>query len=141
MRQGRVIRTQRRETTSDPRAIRLSADQQVIDANRVDVAVVTVEVIDGKGRPVPRANQKVAFKVSGPGRIIGVGNGDPNCLESDKGESRSLFNGLAQVIVQSDGGMGPITVEAASANPAFGVLAPARLVISTQRAPLRSFVP
>jgi len=30
-----------------------------------------------------------------------VGNGDPNCQESDKEPKRSLFNGLAQVILQA----------------------------------------
>ncbi len=39
--------------------------------------------------------------MSGEGALIGVGNGDPNCQESDKEPKRSLFNGLAQVIVQS----------------------------------------
>jgi beta-galactosidase len=33
-----------------------------------------------------------------------VGNGDPNCHEPEKGNRRSLFNGLAQVIVQSQSG-------------------------------------
>jgi beta-galactosidase len=44
--------------------------------------------------------------------LIGVGNGDPNCQESDKGPRRSLFNGLAQVLVQSTKMAGTITVEA-----------------------------
>ena len=30
-----------------------------------------------------------------------MGNGDPNCQESDKAPKRSLFNGLAQVIVRA----------------------------------------
>jgi beta-galactosidase len=38
------------------------------------------------------------------GRIIGLGNGDPNCHEPEKGDRRSLFNGYAQVIVQSESG-------------------------------------
>ena len=48
-----------------------------------------------------RPNNLIDFKVSGEGALIGVGNGDPNCQESDKEPKRSLFNGLAQVIVQS----------------------------------------
>lgn len=58
------------------------------------------------------ASQKLKFKVSGAGILIGVGNGDPNCLESDKGSERSLFNGLAQLIVQSTKLPGSIIVEA-----------------------------
>ena len=50
---------------------------------------------------MPTANLPVRFELVGPGAIIGLGNGDPNCHEPEKGDSRSLFNGLAQVIVQS----------------------------------------
>ena len=50
---------------------------------------------------MPTASNLIGFKVSGEGALIGVGNGDPNCQESDKEPKRSLFNGLAQVIVQS----------------------------------------
>ena len=41
-----------------------------------------------------------------------MGNGDPNCQESDKEPHRSLFNGLAQVIVQSTQQEGEIHIEA-----------------------------
>jgi len=63
--------------------------------------MVRVEALDSEGRLVPTAGNTVTFNVTGAGKLIGVGNGDPNCLESDKGPRRSLFNGLAQAIVQS----------------------------------------
>src|ERR1039458_8322917 len=53
-------------------------------------------------------------KVKGEGIVIGVGNGDPNCQESDKKPERSLFNGLAQVIVQATKRPGTLTIEATS---------------------------
>ena len=73
--------------------------------------IVTVEVLDEQGRAVPTASQMVNFKVTGEGELIGVGNGDPNCQESDKEPRRSLFNGLAQVIVQSTKTAGEIVIE------------------------------
>ena len=39
--------------------------------------------------------------IIGTGTIIGVGDGDPSSHEADKASQRSVFNGLAQVIVQS----------------------------------------
>ena len=60
---------------------------------------------------MPTANLPVEFEISGPGAIIGVGNGDPTSHEPDKGSKRSLFNGLAQVIVQSQrGGAGNLVL-------------------------------
>ena len=71
-----------------------------------------VSAVDAEGRDVPLAQNKINFEISGPGRIIGVGNGDPNCHEPEKGNQRSLFNGLAQVIVQSAGDAGEIKLTA-----------------------------
>lgn len=41
------------------------------------------------------------FTINEKAKIIGLGNGNPNSLEPEKGNKRSLFNGLAQVIIQS----------------------------------------
>jgi beta-galactosidase len=95
-----------RETTGAPARLKLRADRQKIAADGEDVSVVTVEVVDDKDRAVPTANNLVNFKLDGPARLIGVGNGDPSCHEDDKPSSpyearRSLFNGLAMVLVQS----------------------------------------
>ena len=44
-----------------------------------------------------------------------MGNGDPNCHELEKGNKRSLFNGLAQIIIQTTEGSGKVTLTATSA--------------------------
>jgi beta-galactosidase len=65
------------------------------------VAILKVEVLDAKGRPVPRADDLVSFAVTGPGQVIGVGNGDPTSHEPDVASQRKAFNGLAQAIVRT----------------------------------------
>ncbi|MFZ0818433.1 MAG: beta-galactosidase GalA [Candidatus Acidiferrales bacterium] len=111
---GRVVLTDKRETTGAPVALRLSPDRAKISADGEDVSVVNVEVVDAKGRLVPIASNEVSFHVAGPGRIIGVGNGDPSCHEPDKAEKRSAFNGLCMAIVQSLKGPGEIRIEASA---------------------------
>ena len=101
-------------TTGAPAAIRLRADRGVLAADKADLAVVTVEVVDAEGRLVPTAGNKIAFKLAGPAALIGVGNGDPACHEPDKGDSRSVFNGLAQAIVQTTRQAGEIALEASA---------------------------
>ncbi|PYV80970.1 MAG: beta-galactosidase [Acidobacteria bacterium] len=108
---GKVVLTEKRETTGEPKTIKITADRTEINADGEDVAVVRVEVLDDQGRTVPTANSLIRFKTTGEGGLIGVGNGDPNCQESDKESKRSLFNGLAQVILQSSKTPGTITVE------------------------------
>lgn len=134
---GAVVLTEKRETTGAPESIKLSADRNEIDANGEDVAVIRVESLDSAGRHVPTASSLIVFKVTGEGKLLGVGNGDPNCLESDKGPKRSLFSGLAQVIVQASKTPGEITVEASTEDWPPPKLRAATLVIRTKAANLR----
>jgi beta-galactosidase len=109
---GKVLLTARRETVGAPVAIKLTADRNEIDANAEDIAIVRVEVLDNAGRHIPTADNLINFRITGEGELLGVGNGDPNCQESDKEPRRSLFNGLAQLIVQATKTAGAINVEA-----------------------------
>lgn len=116
------------ETTGEPARIQLTPDRSIINADGEDVAVFTVAALDAQGRMVPLAHNKISFTLEGAGRIIGVGNGDPTSHEPEvylpanpvagKAEatpwSRSLFNGLAQVIVQSSRTAGGFTLGASA---------------------------
>ena len=137
---GKVIVTEKRETTGDPVAIRVTADRTEINADGQDVSVLTIEVLDKEGRALPTAHNKISFKVTGEGALIGVGNGDPNCQESDKEPERSLFNGLAQVIVQSTRTPGTIAVEAYCKPYPRPVLPAVRVNITTRKVELRPSV-
>lgn len=108
------------ETTGNPLKLRLTPDRGAIAGNGGDAVPVTVEALDGQDRPVPTANLAVAFEISGPGRIIGVGNGDPNSHDPEKGDKVRVYNGLAQVIVQStkDAGEIKLTATADGLSPA-----------------------
>ena len=103
------------QTTGDAVALELVPDRGAIAGDGEDAMPVTVRAIDAKGREVPTAMNPVKFSLQGSADIIGLGNGDPRCHEPQKGDRRSLFNGLAQVILQSrEGGTGTITLRAES---------------------------
>jgi len=137
---GKVVLTEKRETTGGPVAIKLTTDRTEINADGDDVAVLKVEVLDKEGRAIPTAANLISFKVTGEGALIGVGNGDPNCQESDKEPKRSLFNGLAQVIVQSTRTPGTITVEAYTEAYPRPKLPSVRLTIATKKVELMASV-
>jgi len=82
-RDGSVVAETRVETTGPAAAIRLHADRTQLRGDGEDVAVVSVAVVDGQDRVVPNANVPIAFSLAGPGRIVGVGNGDPASHEPD----------------------------------------------------------
>jgi len=113
---GKEVLTDKVETTGPPVVVQLTPDRTTLAADGTDVAVFTVQVADAKRRMVPTADSAISFTITGPGKIIGVGNGDPSSHEPDKGNKRSLFNGLAQVIVQSQrGGSGAVVLQATAA--------------------------
>lgn len=129
---GKHVLTAKRETTGPAAKLAIKADRQQIAANGEDVAMFAVEVQDAEGRVVPETNNEVAFHVSGEGKLIGVGNGDPTSHESDKGTSRKAFSGLCMAIIQSTKTAGSVTVEASSPG-----LAPASATIATKSTTLR----
>ena len=136
----KVVLIEKRETTGKPATIRLTADRTTIDANGEDVAILRVETLDSEGRHVPTADDMISFKISGDGVLLGVGNGDPNCQESDKAPKRSLFNGLAQVIVQATKNAGSILVEAYTEEWPGPKLPSATVTITTRKVELRASV-
>ena len=104
------------ETTGAPVEVVMTPYKTTMLADGKDVSVINLSVVDREGRDVPDADNMIRFVISGPGKIIGVGNGDPSSHEPDKcadgAWQRSLFNGKCQVIVQSTGTVGIIKFEA-----------------------------
>lgn len=91
--------------------------QYELKADNRDVAVVNIELADKKNQMVPTACNEVLIEIDGPGRILGVGNGNP----AFKGEEHPgeldcqrfkvpAFNGLAQVLIQASKETGTINV-------------------------------
>jgi beta-galactosidase len=132
---GQVVLTAKRETTGAPARIQLAADRPRVAADGEDVAVIEVQVLDAAGRLVPVAGDGITFRVSGSGKLIGVGNGDPSSHEPDKGESRRAFNGRCVAIVQATRTAGEIQIEATGQG-----LAPGTLIIKCDPAALRPAV-
>lgn len=130
----KVVATSRRETTGEAASIRLEPDRMKIKADNHDVSQVTLRIIDGKGRMVPIANNKVELSVSG-GKIIGVCNGDPADHVPENQTTHPVFNGLLMVYVQSSFEAGPIVLKAGAKG-----LKGAEVTIEAQSCKVRPYV-
>ncbi len=95
---GREVADTKVESTGTPTAVRLTSERPTINADGEDIAIITVAVTDTHGRVVPTAGNLVQFELQGPGRILGVGNGDPSCHEPD------VFLATATARMKSIGG-------------------------------------
>jgi beta-galactosidase len=102
------------ETTGEPAAVVLEPDRSVLAADRADISLVKARIVDAQGRTVPVATNLVMFSVTGPGHLLGVGNGNPICHEPDKASQRSAFNGLCLAIIQTSRAPGAIAIQATS---------------------------
>ena len=84
-------------------------------ADGQDVAILTATVLDRAGRVLHTAGQpEVTVTVSGPGTLLGIGNGDPrdHTPEGRTGSSvRRTFNGLLRILVETTTAPGEIKYE------------------------------
>jgi beta-galactosidase len=133
-RSGKRVLTSSIETTGPARRLELEIDRPKLVGDGCDVACVSVRAMDERGRFVPDACDLVRFSLSAPGRLLGVGNGDPSSHESDKAPFRRLFNGLAMALVQADDA-GDVTFEAS----AEGLDAARAILRATRSARPKSF--
>ena len=111
---GAQVLTVKRETTGPAALLVVRPDREQVAADGQDTAVFAVEVHDAQGRLVPITENDIGFRVTGPGVVIGTGNGDPTNHESDVGSTRKAFSGMCMAIVQSSKSAGTIVVEASS---------------------------
>ena len=132
---GKQVALAKVQTTGAPEALVLVPDRPMIQGDGEDVSLVAVSVLDGKGMIVPTADNEVSFEVTGPGKVIGVGNGNPSSHEPDKASKRKAFNGRCMVLVQSTGEAGTIRVTATAPG-----VKPATLDVRAEKAPRRPFV-
>jgi beta-galactosidase len=140
LKDGKVVLVERRETTGAPTKLVIRPGREKIAADGQDVLSIVVEVRDAQGRLVPTASNKIRLKVAGPGKIIGIGNGDPSCHEADKPDDpdsaeRSAFNGLCVAFVQATKQAGTIQVDALADG-----LEPKTVTFQSETVKLRPFV-
>ncbi len=98
---GVVIATDARCSFGDAASICLLADKEELAADGQDLLFVEIGMLDREGNSVDNANNRVRVEVSGPGRLLGLDNGDSTDYDPYKGVSRRLFSGKLMAIIGS----------------------------------------
>ncbi len=129
---GKQVMTTNRETTGPAAKLVIHSDREEISADGEDVVMFAVEVQDAQGRTVPITDNEVTFRVTGAGKLIGTGNGDPTDHASDKGAARKAFSGYCMGLVQSGKDAGKVTVEVSAPG-----LSPATAAVTAKSVQLR----
>ena len=125
---GQPVAEKTVRTAGPPARVELTADRAVIAADGLDLAFVTVRIVDDEGTTCPLADDLVAFTVEGPAEIAAVGNGDQTSVEPFLADHRRAFHGLCMLILRSaEGRAGEVRVRAEAQG-----LAAAEAVVETQ---------
>jgi hypothetical protein len=102
-------------TPGEPDHVQLTADQTkfVDDEGNPPLTFIEADVVDKDGNPVYAARNRIAFSITGPGKIRGVDSGDLTDNESFSANTRRAFRGRCLVVVQRESDTGSIVVHAA----------------------------
>lgn len=98
---GKIVARHKIETTTDATTLKAETDNTEWKSDGMDLQHIRVVAVDKKGRRVQGVRNKLKFSVEGPAEIVGVINGDITSDELTIGDSRSLYNGTATVILRS----------------------------------------
>ena len=105
------------QTAGEPATLRLTADRTTISADGQDLAFITVEVVDSKGRVVPEAAVDCNVSVSGRGRLMAAASADLQDTEPSTSSRVVTWKGRALIVVRSAKQKGKLQVRVKSALP------------------------
>ncbi|WP_434501975.1 glycoside hydrolase family 2 protein [Prevotella sp.] len=108
---GKMVARHKIETAGEPKELKLIPDVEDWKAGGNNLMHVRILAVDHKGLRSPMANSKLMFDISGDADIIGVSNGDIASDELTVGNSRSLYNGSAMVILRSGNKSGKVKLK------------------------------
>jgi beta-galactosidase len=116
-RKGKEWAWESKETTGPAVSVSLSIDTT---ARGSETVFVLATLVDKNGLVVPTAGDLIRFTVTGPGKIIAVGNGDPTNHNSFQADRYEAFHGQCLLIVRSTEKVGTIQITAESDSLATG---------------------
>jgi beta-galactosidase len=112
---GKVVAKDELKTAGQPAKIILSTEVTTLTPDGDTVAVVRAKIVDANGREVPQAKDLISFKLTGPGEIAAVDNGDNASHESFQSTQRQAFQGECVAFVKATAGSGRIALTASAA--------------------------
>ncbi|MBP5152343.1 MAG: DUF4982 domain-containing protein [Lachnospiraceae bacterium] len=107
---GITLATDTVRSFGDPVRLKALPDKETLIANGEDLSFVEIFSEDEAGTLVANARNRVKVSVSGPGRLVGLDNGDSTDYDEYKGDSRRMFSGKLLAIIASTGEPGSIKV-------------------------------
>ena len=108
-------------TAGQPAALRLTADKTILQHDGQDLAFITVEVVDSKGRVCPDAAIPCEAIVKGQGTLLSFASADLKDREPYTSPRVTTWKGRALLVVRSGKGKGKTQVSIKSSLPTSNI--------------------
>jgi beta-galactosidase len=112
--EGNVIAKDEKRSFGNPAKLVLTAESNSVNADGEDLMFIQISAADENGVEVANARNRVFVEVEGPGRLIGMDNGDSTDYDQYKTNSRKLFSGKLLAIVAPTKEVGKVKVKVTS---------------------------
>jgi beta-galactosidase len=120
---GKVVATDELRTAGSPKRIVLSAATKKLSPGWDNVAFVRAKIVDAKGVEIPRADDLISFKVSGPGAIAAVDSENNSSHEPFQATERQAYLGECIAFVRATSPSGKIVLTATAPGLESGSIA------------------
>ena len=108
-------------TAGEPAKLHLTVDKPMLKADGQDLAYVTVEVVDNKGRICPDAAITCEATVKGQGRLMAFASANLKDCEPYVSSRATTWKGRALLVVRSSNNKGKVRVSIDSSLPAAAI--------------------
>ena len=98
------------QTADEATTIQLTADHTTLKADGQDLAFITVELTDARGRLNPNAANLLTATINGPATIVAFGNADIKDCDRYTDTTHKAWKGRALLVVRSTQKTGTATV-------------------------------
>ncbi|HEY0864427.1 MAG TPA: glycoside hydrolase family 2 TIM barrel-domain containing protein [Lacunisphaera sp.] len=137
-REGREVVRASQRTAAAPAGLRLGVESDGFTADGQATARLTVAQVDAAGTVYPYGENRIAFHVEGPARLLSLENGNPVDTEPNYGvNTRRTFYGLARAFLQATREPGDVAVVVGAINGERRQLTSDRVTIDVQRIAVR----
>jgi len=114
-RNGKKVTEHTLKTAGDAVGMNITANKTKLKANKEDVMLLDVAIVDAKGILVPDAKNELTVEVTGAAKLIGLDNSNQSDVSAFKTNIRKTFQGRLLITLQATVASGPIKVEVKSA--------------------------
>ncbi|SFF68352.1 protein of unknown function [Salegentibacter agarivorans] len=99
-------------TPTQAYAIKLTTENDTLQANAYDVSHVVAQIVDKAGNPIKTKEQNIEFSVEGEAKVLGVDNGSGTNVQDYQSNSLKTNQGKALLLLQATKEPSVITVTA-----------------------------